>query len=198
VDLADRVSSLLAAAPGVTRVDLVGSRATGRFRRESDWDFTLQTTDFDAVASALPDLLAPLEPLAEQWDRLSDEQCWMLILAGPVKVDLIFPGERHVHEPPWRPTAANLAGVDAHFWDWTLWLHAKATAGKSDVLVRELQKLFDHLLRPLGAARVPASVTEAVQLYRGARADLETRLEIVVSRRLEQEVAPVVAERSDR
>jgi len=68
----------------VRSIELVGSRATGEARPESDWDFRVEARDFDAVAAALPALLAPLEPLAQQWDRLSDEQCWMLILRGPV------------------------------------------------------------------------------------------------------------------
>ncbi len=119
--------------PAVRRIELVGSRAEGRATRWSDWDFGVHTNDFAAAAEALPQLLAPLEPLVQQWDRLSSEQCWMLILPGPVKVDLIFPEEPHAREEPWRVAADTLAGIDDHFWDWMLWLRGKEAAGKSDL-----------------------------------------------------------------
>ena len=171
------------------RIELVGSRATGQARADSDWDFRVEARDFGAVAAALPELLAPLEPLAEQWDRLSDEQCWMLILRGPVKVDLIFPEEPHAHEPPWVPSAENLGAIDAHLWDWLLWLRAKERSGKDELVATELEKLFVHLLRPLGVERVPASVVDAVELYRPARDALAARLGCVISPALEAEVA---------
>ena len=164
-------------------IRLVGSRAEGRARPGSDWDFRVEARDFDAVAAALPELLAPLEPLASQWDRLSDEQCWMAILPGPVKVDLIFAGEPHVHEPPWVPSAENLGALDAHLWDWLLWLRSKEASGKDEIVAAELEKLFVHLLRPLGVDRVPRSVADAVELYRPARDALGT-----VPRELEAEV----------
>jgi hypothetical protein len=173
----------------VRRIELVGSRATGLARPDSDWDFRVEARDFGAVAAALPELLAPLEPLAQQWDRLSDEQCWMLILCGPVKVDLIFPEEPHVHEPPWVPTAENLGAIDAHLWDWLLWLRAKERAGKDELVATELAKLFVHLLRPLGVEHVPSSVADAVELYRPARDAAAEQLGCVVSRELEAEVA---------
>jgi predicted nucleotidyltransferase len=64
-------------------VELTGSRAEGRATERSDWDFCIDTDDFDALASDLPQLLAPLAPLAQQWDRLATHRCWMLILPGP-------------------------------------------------------------------------------------------------------------------
>jgi hypothetical protein len=177
----------------VRRIALAGSRATGRSRPDSDWDFLVEARHFDAVAAALPELVAPLEPLAAQWDRLSDEQCWMLILRGPVKVDLIFPEEPHVHEPPWVPGAGNLAAIDAHLWDWLLWLRGKERSGKDEVVSAELEKLFVHLLRPLGVGRVPSSVVDAVELYRPARDALAARLGCVIPPALEAEVAPALA-----
>jgi predicted nucleotidyltransferase len=182
---ADRLIALVARHPGVRSIELAGSRATGQARPDSDWDFLVETRDFDAVAAALPDLLAPLEPLAEQWDRLSDEQCWMLILRGPVKVDLIFPEEPHVHEPPWVPSAENLDAIDAHLWDWLLWLRSKP----DELVAAELEKLSVHLLRPLGVERVPSSVPDTVELYRPARDAAAERFGCVVSRALEGEVA---------
>jgi hypothetical protein len=179
----------------VRAVRLVGSRATGQARPDSDWDFRVETRDFEAVAAALPELLAPLEPLAEQWDRLSDEQCWMLILRGPVKVDLIFADEPHVHEPPWVPSAENLDALDAHLWDWLLWLRGKERSGKDELVAAELEKLFVYLLRPLGVDRVPSSIAEAVALYRPARDASAARLRCVISPALEDEVAPALASR---
>jgi hypothetical protein len=183
--LADRVIALVVRRTEVRSIELAGSRATGQARFDSDWDFLVETRDFAAVAAALPELLAPLEPLAQQWDRLSDEQCWMLLLRGPVKVDLIFPGEPHVHEPPWAPAAENLGAIDAHLWDWLLWLRSKP----DDLVAAELEKLFVHLLRPLGVERVPSSVAEAVELYRPARDAAAARLGCAVSPALEAEVS---------
>ena len=119
----------------------------------------------------------------EQWDRLSETWCWMLILRGPVKVDLIFPEEPHLDDPPWRPDADNLAALDAHFWDWMLWLRAKEASGKADLVESELQKLFGHLLGPLGAEKAPSSVAEAVESYRSLRAQ---------PTELENEIAPAL------
>jgi predicted nucleotidyltransferase len=193
VQLADRIIGAVARHPGVRSIRLVGSRATGQARLDSDWDFRVEARDFGAIAAALPELLAPFEPLAEQWDRLSDEQCWMVILRGPAKVDLIFPEEPHVHEAPWVPRAENLEALDAHLWDWLLWLRPKEASGKRDLVAAELEKLSVHLLRPLGVDRVPSSVAEAVDLYRPARDALAERLACVISPALEDEVAPAVA-----
>jgi hypothetical protein len=189
VDLAERVIRAVGGHPGVRRIQLVGSRAAGHAREESDWDFLVEARDFTAVAAALPSLLAPLKPLAQQWDRLSDEQCWMLILRGPTKVDLIFPEEPHEHELPWKPSADNLHALDAHFWDWMLWLWSKETSGKSDVVASELRKLFVHLLEPLGVEALPSSIREAVSCYRTARNRAEQRLGCVISRDLDSGVA---------
>jgi hypothetical protein len=173
----------------VRSIELAGSRSTGQARPDSDWDFRVEARDFGAVAAALPGLLAPLEPLAEQWDRLSDHQCWMLILRGPVKVDLIFPEEPHAHEPPWVPSAENLGAIDAHLWDWLLWLRSKERSGKEELVSAELEKLFVYLLRPVGVERMPSSVAEAVELYRPARDALAARLGCVVSPALAAEVS---------
>lgn len=121
-------------------------------------------------------------------------RCWMLILRGPIKVDLIFPAEPHAHEPPWVPRVDNLQALDAHFWDWMLWLRSKEVSEKRDVVASELRKLFDHLLEPLGAEHVPSSIGEAVALYRTALQRAERRLRCVVSHDLEAEVAPALGQ----
>jgi hypothetical protein len=134
-------------------------------------------------------LLAPLAPLAQQWDRLSSTWCWMLILRGPTKVDLIFPEEAHTDEPPWQPSVGNLAAIDAHFWDWTLWLRGKEAGGKADLLDAELDKLFLHLLAPLGVSARPRTLVEAIAEYHGARERAERALGVEVPRDLEAAVA---------
>lgn len=161
--------------------------------RYSDWDFAVTTTDFSAVAPALPELLAPLEPLAQQWDRLSERFCWMLMLRGPTKVDLIFVEEPHAPEPPWELSAENLDSMDAHFWDWMLWLRGKRAKGETELVADELRKLFVHLLSPLGVSEIPSSISEAVSRYRDAREVTERRLGRHVQRALEHEVAPALA-----
>lgn len=118
----------------------------------------------------------------------------MLMLPGPVKVDLIFVDEPHTDEPPWRPRRDNLAGIDAHFWDWMLWLRGKEVAGKADLVATHLQKVFDHLLAPLGAERPPSSIREALVFYLDARTRAERRFGQRVSRDLEVEVARVLVD----
>ncbi len=174
------------------RIELGGSRAEGGATEWSDWDFLVEAGDFDALADALPPLLAPLDPVVQQWDRLSPTWCWMLILRGPVKVDLIFPDEPHVLEPPWEPSADNLGAIDDHFWDWIIWLKGKEAAGKREQVDAELDKLFQHLLGPLGAERLPASVPEAVESYQAARSQAERRFGMAVPRDVEAVVAPAL------
>ena len=171
---------------------LAGSRAEGRATVWSDWDFLVEAVEFSALAAALPGLLATLEPLVQQWDRLSREQCWMLILPGPEKVDLIFPAEPHALEPPWMPCADNLGAIDDHFWDWMLWLKGKETGGKRELVAAELRKLHGNLLGPLGAEAVPSSIGEAVAAYRAARERAECRFGRSVQREVETAVAPVL------
>jgi len=177
----------------VRRIELAGSRAEGRETVWSDWDFRVETDDFATLAEALPMLLAPLDPLVQQWDRLSSEWCWMLILRDPVKVDLIFPDEPHADEPPWKPSADTLAGMDDHFWDWMLWLRGKEARGNADRVSAELGKLFEHLLEPLGVAGSPSSIGEAVAAYREARGRAEQRFGRTVRREVESAVAPVLS-----
>ena len=186
-DIASEVLRLMSAHDSVNEVQLVGSRATGRSNLLSDWDFALEVNGFPHVADDLPRLLAQLDPLAQQWDRLSDEQCFMLLLRGPAKIDLIFQ-EPHVHEPPWRVTAETLTTLDAHFWDWTLWLGSKQLGGKHQLVRDELAKMTEHLLGPAGIERLPSSLEEAIRSYLPARASLETSLSTAVPRRIQHEV----------
>jgi len=192
VSLSETVVAAVSPHPAVESIELVGSRAEGRETERSDWDFAVRARDFGAVVEALPGLLTPLEPLVQQWDRLGEEYCWMLILRGPVKVDLIFPDEPHAKEGPWQVGSDTLAGLDDHFWDWMLWLRSKQAAGRDELMVSELRKLFVHLLAPVGVETAPASIAEAVDRYRGARARAERRFGVTVGRELENAVAPAL------
>jgi hypothetical protein len=190
-DIEASVRAALLRHPRIVSVGLAGSRARGTPVPLSDWDFRIETEDFDAVAADLPALVAVLDPLAEQWDRLNETWCYMLMLAGPAKVDLIF-GVPHRDEPPWSVTADTLPGIDRHFWDRILWLASKSQAGKHVLVGSELDKMSWHLLGPLGVDRVPDSIPEAVDRYRAARDDLAARWAVTVSPRLEREVMPAV------
>jgi Nucleotidyltransferase domain len=178
--------------PSISSVKLVGSRATGLATPLSDWDFAVVTDRFEDVARALPALVAELGPLAQQWDRISVYPCYMLMLAGPVKVDLIFPDEPYESFPPWTVSAETLDGIDQHFWDWILWLVSKREKREDELVRRELIKMRDHLLGPLGVDRVPSSIEVAVERYRAARDEREREFDVKVSRRREREVLRVV------
>jgi hypothetical protein len=191
-DLSASVRAALLQHPHVRDVELVGSRASGSSTLLSDWDFAVTTDRFDAVARELPSLVAGLKPLAQQWDRISEYPCFMLMLRGAVKVDLIFPGEPYESLPPWRVSAETLEGIDRHFWDWILWLASKREKGQDELVRRELVKMSEHLLRPLGVDRVPGSIEAALETYRFARDRRERELGVEVSRRLEREVLPAM------
>jgi hypothetical protein len=192
-DVAASVKAVLLSHPDIRTVELVGSRATGSPTPLSDWDFEVETEDFGVVARALPAMLSALEPLAQQWDRISAYPCYMLMLTGPVKVDLIFPGEPYESLPPWTVSAETLDGIDQHFWDWILWMASKREKGKDDLVRRELEKMSVHLLRPLGVRAVPSSIDAALEGYRAARDEREREFGLEVSRRREREVVPAVS-----
>jgi hypothetical protein len=190
--LTDVVAAAIGGHPAVDAVELVGSRARGEATELSDWDFEVETRNFGAVAKARPELVAPLEPLAQQWDRLSDHACYMLMLRGVGKVDLIF-DEPWELSPPWTVSAETLRGIDDHFWDWTIWLAAKDRAGKQEFVEAELRKMQEYLLGPLGVERVPSSIANAIAVYTAARAEAEERLAIAVPRVVEDEVRRFLA-----
>lgn len=190
--LAEAVVRAVGSHPAVTEIELVGSRAEGRATERSDWDFAVRASDFATLTPDLPRLVEPLEPLVRQWDRLGDTRCYMLLLRGPVKVDLIFPDEPHAHEPPWQPAAGTLQGIDDHLWDWLLWLTSKEASGKRGRVLAELEKLHVHLLAPLGVNVVPATIGEAVSAYRPARDRAERRFGTRVRREVEEAVLPAL------
>lgn len=173
-------------------VRLVGSRAAGVAHELSDWDFAVETQEFSRFAVDLPHLVAPLEPLAAQWDRYSDHACYMLILRGPTKVDLIFPAEPQRWAGPWEPSAETLAAIDHHFWDWILWLAQKEHAGADDAVTKSLGDMYRLMLEPLGADAPPGSIAGALDVYLERRGELEERFGVHVPRELQDEVQPVL------
>jgi hypothetical protein len=82
-----------------------GFCAAGIAHDFSAWDFVVDADDFDAVAQDLPRLVEPLRPIAQQWDGYADYACYMLMLAGAIKVDLILPDQPQEWEPPARLTS---------------------------------------------------------------------------------------------
>ena len=188
--LAWRLTELLRAHDAVRSVRLVGSRAEGGATALSDVDL-LVDADLDALEPELAELVAPLEPLATQWDRLSEEASYfMLLLPGGIKVDVVF-DVPPANEPPWRVSAATLPGIDAHFWDWILWLGGKQLGGRDELVASMLGGLmFEHLLGPIGVAAPPATIDEAVRAYLGARDAREAELGVTVGRELQEAVLP--------
>jgi hypothetical protein len=187
MELAPRILKILREVDGIQSVELIGSRAGGDPVPLSDWDFMVHTANFDRVSARLPASLAQLGPLAAQWDRLSSHACYMLVLEGPTKVDFLF-DRPSTFEPPWEVSADTLSGIDAHFWDWTLWLAPKKQRGKSTLVASELAKMHEHLLSPMGSERIPTGLGEAVEIYRDGRARAEKQFGVQVSRHLGEEV----------
>jgi len=193
MDIGTAVPELLTSHPHVRNVRLIGSRAEGRLHELSDWDFAVETADFDAVAESLPELVQPLQPLAEQWDPYASHACYMLILSGPTKVDFIFPDQPRGWSAAWQVSPETLAAIDRHFWDWLLWLEQKRRGGDARIVGKSLADMHELMLRPMGIGRRPASISAAITAYLDARSALEREFAVTVSRRLEQEVRPAVA-----
>jgi hypothetical protein len=188
-DLVAAVRAVIEPHPAVDSVRLAGSRERGDETPLSDWDFQVETRDFTALADALPRLVDPLEPLSRQWDRYSPHPTYMLMLAGPLKLDLLFLGRVNEPRPPWTLSADTLPGIDDHFWDWALWLASKDRAGGREPLVCEqLSLLHEQLLAALGVPGPPASVEQAVTAYLSARQRAERALGVRVGRALGEEV----------
>jgi hypothetical protein len=189
-ELAWRLIELLNAHEAVRSVRLVGSRAEGHATELSDVDL-LVDADLDVLERDLAVLVAPLEPLAAQWDRLSEEASYfMLLLPGGIKVDLVF-DVPPTNEPPWQVSAGTLPAIDAHFWDWILWLGGKQLGGRDELVESMLGGLmFEHLLGPLGVAEPPATIDETVRAYLAARDAREAGLGVTVGRELQEAVLP--------
>jgi hypothetical protein len=179
---------LLAGHPAVTGVELAGSRSRGTHEELSDWDFAVETSDFDAVAHDLPTLVAPLDPLGEQWEPIGPFPVYQVLLRGPTKVEYLFLEHSQEPMPPLEPSADTLVAINTHFWDWIWWLATKASVGRDDLVAEHLSQLDAHLLQPMGVTTVPASIDAAVDLFVARRDALERKYGVSVPRGLEEEV----------
>lgn len=116
MDIGVIIPELVMKHPVVSRVTIIGSRLRGDAAEWSDWDFLVETSDFEAISTALPSLTEILSPLTYLWDPLSRRSNYMMIIRGPVKIDLIF--ERlQQQEPIWTVDRDSLARINSHFWD---------------------------------------------------------------------------------
>jgi hypothetical protein len=179
---------VLAGHPAVTSVEFAGSRSRGTHEELSDWDFAVETSDFDALARDLPALVAPLDPLGQQWEPMGDFPVYQVFLRGPTKIEYLFLDRAQDPLPPLEPSGDTLLAIDTHFWDWIWWLTTKASIGRSDLVAEHLPQLYTQLLRPMGINAVPVSIESAVEVFVARRNALEGEFGITVDRALETEV----------
>lgn len=172
----------------VSSVVLGGSRARGLATELSDWDLYLQG-DPAGMMEEIPRLVASFGPLAAFWEPLAEDAGYMVVMDGPIKVDIFPVGATRQIQPPWVLGADTLAGIDAHFWDWALWLGGKLLRGQRQLVAEELTKMHRFLLAPLGVVSAPASLDEAVASYHQARAQAVDALGVVVQQELGRQVS---------
>jgi hypothetical protein len=191
----DVVSELLGTAtrlvskhPAVRHVELAGSRSRGTHEELSDWDFSVTTSDFAAVARDLPGLIAPLRPLGQQWEPLGRFPVYQVLLRGPTKVEYLFLEHSQRAMPALEPGPATLDAINTHFWDWIWWIATKASIGRHDRVAEHLPQLFRRLLRPIGVTEAPADIKAAIDAFVSRRDELERDYGTTVSRALEEEV----------
>ena len=113
----------------------------------------------------------------------------MVVMDGPIKVDIFPLGARRQIQPPWVVSADTLLAIDGHFWDWSLWLGGKALRRERELVASELTKMHGFLLAPLGVASAPESLDEALTSYRRAREDVADELGVAVDPELERQVS---------
>jgi predicted nucleotidyltransferase len=194
VDPGEQIAVRLRNRGAVRSVRLVGSRARGDAVEVSDWDLAVEADDASAVTDSLQNLLADLRPLALVPDPLADRIVVAVLLPGPVKVDLIFE-QRHEIEPPWEVSAETLDRIDAHFWDWMLWLASKQVKGLDQYVSQELSKLHAYILSPLGMPQPPSSIGNAISEYCRLMDAWSDRLKMPVRRDLRATVVDFLQER---
>ena len=187
-DLAAAGIALVAKHPAVLRVEFAGSRSRGTHDELSDWDFAVTTSDFGAVARDLSGMVAPLDPLAEQWEPLGHFPVYQVLLSGPTKVEYLFLEQSQDAKPPVNPSKTTLAQINTHFWDWIWWIATKAAAGRDDPVSEHMPQLYRHLLQPVGVATVPGDVDAAIRVFVARRDALEREYGISIPRALENEI----------
>jgi hypothetical protein len=175
------VTAAMRADPMVRSVALVGSRGNGTATELSDWDYHVSLSDPVAVSLRIAQLVRPLRALSQLWDPLAKRPVYMLLVAAsggaPVaKLDLLLDlPERHPSADPPPISAASLPGIDAHFWDWNLWLGSKRLRGAETLVRDELAKMRDYVLTPLGGSAAPNTQRETIAEYLRLRRQQELR-----------------------
>lgn len=111
----------------------------------------------------------------------------MLVVRGPHKVDFLT-DVRNEQQPRWTVKPETLSGIDAHFWDWMLWLASKHLRGREQLVREELEKLHDYLLAPMGAREQPCDINSAVAVYNRVRRRRERQLGVTLPNTLRTEV----------
>jgi hypothetical protein len=187
-DLVAVARRLVTAHPAVTGAEFAGSRSRGEHHELSDWDVAVQTTDFAAVARDMPALVAPLEPIGQQWEPMGHFPVYQVMLRGPTKLEYLFLDESQQAMPAPEPGPDTLGAIDTHFWDWIWWLISKDAAGRGDLVAEHMPQLHAHLLRPLGIADEPDGIDAAIAAFVARRDALEREYGISVPRALEDEV----------
>ncbi len=184
----ERVVEVLRDVPGVVTAGLVGSGAAGDRTPLSDWDFELQIED-DSVLDALEGSLQELPVLGLFWDPLSIRANLIVLLDGPIKIDVIVADTRNPHPTSrWTVTVESLPHIDTHFWDWTLWLAAKQLRGQAALVDTELAKMWDAVLQPIGVPTPPHDIETAVAAFVRARDMRAREMAIRLDHRLEHQV----------
>jgi len=181
-------TGLLADHPAVTSVEFAGSRSRGTHEELSDWDFAVETSDFDALARDLPALVVPLDPLSEQWEPMGHFPVYQVLLRGPTKIEYLFLDHSQQPVPPRKPSRDTLAAINTHFWDWIWWLTTKASIGRSDLVAEHMTQLHTQILQPLGVDTEPAGIESAIEAFVARRNALEQEHGVTVNRALEHEV----------
>jgi hypothetical protein len=188
-DLVTLSIAVVAKHPAVQHVEFAGSRARGTHEQFSDWDFAVKASDFAAVAHDLPTLVAPLHPLAEQWEPLGHFPVYQVMLRGPTKVEYLFLDYPQEPMPPVNPSRDTLGAINTHFWDWIWWLATKEAAGHEDLVAAHLPQLYRHLLHPMGVGEAtPGDIDSAIRVFLVRRSALEREYGMAVPRALENEI----------
>jgi len=192
-DIVNVAAGLIAAHPAVKSVTFAGSRSRGTHEELSDWDFAVDASDFEALARDLPALVAPLDPLGQQWEPMGHFPVYQVLLRGPTKIEYLFLDRSQTPRPPLQPSRETLPAINTHFWDWIWWLTTKASVGRRDLVAQHLPQLFTQLLRPMGVGAVPATIESAIEPFIARRNALERQFGVSVDRALENEVRQGIA-----